>query len=92
MNQLKNAIQNNTFSVDELSEIRKKMADLGNTKEYIETIPYSTIECFSLIDFHLISSVLLYLPRTHPNIKRMRLQNKRSIKVEEIYGMFEPIL
>ncbi|KYD10032.1 hypothetical protein B4102_2445 [Heyndrickxia sporothermodurans] len=38
MNKLKNAIQNNTFSVDELSEIRKKMSDLGITKEYDEAL------------------------------------------------------
>lgn len=38
MNKLKNAIQNNTFSVDELSEIRKKMSDLGITKEYNEAL------------------------------------------------------
>jgi hypothetical protein len=33
MNKLKNAIQNNTFSVGELSKIRKKMTDLGITSE-----------------------------------------------------------
>ncbi|MED3835922.1 T7SS effector LXG polymorphic toxin [Peribacillus frigoritolerans] len=38
MNKLKNAIQNNTFSVDELSEIRKKMSELGITKEYNEAL------------------------------------------------------
>ncbi len=38
MNKLKNAIQNNTFSVDELSVIRKKMSDLGITKEYDEVL------------------------------------------------------
>ncbi|WEZ07879.1 AHH domain-containing protein [Priestia flexa] len=38
MNKFKNAIQNNTFSVDELSEIRKKMSDLGITKEYNEAL------------------------------------------------------
>ncbi|WP_255258086.1 AHH domain-containing protein [Bacillus sp. AFS018417] len=38
MNKLKNAIQNNTFSVDELSEISKKMSDLGITKEYNEAL------------------------------------------------------
>ncbi|KWW21754.1 hypothetical protein AS888_04425 [Peribacillus simplex] len=38
MNKLKNAIQNNTFSVDELSEINKKMSDLGITKEYNEAL------------------------------------------------------
>ncbi|COF59631.1 Uncharacterized protein conserved in bacteria [Streptococcus pneumoniae] len=38
MNKLKNAIQNNTFSVGELSEIRKKMSDLGITKEYNEAL------------------------------------------------------
>ncbi|MGI2789897.1 hypothetical protein [Bacillus cytotoxicus] len=38
MNKLKNAIQNNTFSVDELSEIRKKMSVLGITKEYDEAL------------------------------------------------------
>ncbi|WP_243503943.1 T7SS effector LXG polymorphic toxin [Cytobacillus oceanisediminis] len=38
MNKLKNAIQNNTFSVDELSEIRKKMSELGITKEYDEAL------------------------------------------------------
>ncbi|EOP59959.1 hypothetical protein IKQ_06110 [Bacillus cereus VDM053] len=38
MNKLKNAIQNNIFSVDELSEISKKMSDLGITKEYNEAL------------------------------------------------------
>ncbi|WP_234998536.1 AHH domain-containing protein [Salirhabdus sp. Marseille-P4669] len=38
MNKLKNAIQNNTFTVDELSEIRKKMSKLGITKEYDEVL------------------------------------------------------
>ncbi|MGG0847103.1 T7SS effector LXG polymorphic toxin [Peribacillus simplex] len=38
MNKLKNAIQNNTFSVDELSKISKKMSDLGITKEYNEAL------------------------------------------------------
>ncbi|MEK4912480.1 WXG100 family type VII secretion target [Bacillus sp. FSL E2-8887] len=38
MNKLKNAIQNNTFSVDELSEISKKMSDLGINKEYNEAL------------------------------------------------------
>ncbi|KAB7667792.1 type IV secretion protein Rhs [Bacillus sp. B1-b2] len=38
MNKLKNAIQNNTFSVDELSEVRKKMSELGITKEYEEAL------------------------------------------------------
>lgn len=38
MNKLKNAIQNNTFSVDELSEISKKMSDLGITKQYNEAL------------------------------------------------------
>lgn len=38
MNKLKNAIQNNTFSVDELSEISKKMSELGITKEYNEAL------------------------------------------------------
>ncbi|TQR13294.1 type IV secretion protein Rhs [Psychrobacillus lasiicapitis] len=38
MNKLKNAIQNNTFNVDELSEIRKEMADLGITKVYDEAL------------------------------------------------------
>ncbi|WP_264741145.1 T7SS effector LXG polymorphic toxin [Cytobacillus firmus] len=38
MNKLKNAIQNNTFSVDELSDIRKKMSELGITKEYDEAL------------------------------------------------------
>src|SRR5690625_4331670 len=38
LNKLKNAIQNNTFSVDELSEISKKMFDLGITKEYNEAL------------------------------------------------------
>ncbi|MGG4467502.1 hypothetical protein ABER68_05685 [Paenibacillus alvei] len=38
MNKLKNGIQNNTFSVDELSEIRKKMSELGITKEYDEVL------------------------------------------------------
>ncbi len=38
MNKLKNAIQNNRFSVDELSEIRKKMSELGITKAYDEAL------------------------------------------------------
>ncbi|SNZ14025.1 A nuclease family of the HNH/ENDO VII superfamily with conserved AHH [Terribacillus aidingensis] len=38
MNKLKNAIQNNTFSVDELSEIRKRMFELGISKEYDEVL------------------------------------------------------
>ncbi|MCM3177682.1 AHH domain-containing protein [Cytobacillus horneckiae] len=38
MNKLKNAIQNNTFSVDELSEISKKMSELRITKEYNEAL------------------------------------------------------
>ncbi|WP_226793532.1 AHH domain-containing protein [Bacillus sp. B1-b2] len=38
VNKLKNAIQNNTFSVDELSEVRKKMSELGITKEYEEAL------------------------------------------------------
>ena len=38
MNKFKNAIQNNTFSVDELSEISKKMSDLGITKKYNEAL------------------------------------------------------
>ncbi|MGG4491311.1 T7SS effector LXG polymorphic toxin [Metabacillus idriensis] len=38
MTKLKNAIQNNSFSVDELSEIRKKMSELGITKEYNEAL------------------------------------------------------
>ncbi|AOH56418.1 hypothetical protein ABE28_018785 [Peribacillus muralis] len=38
MNKLKNAIQNNTFSVDELSEISKKMSELGIIKEYNEAL------------------------------------------------------
>jgi len=38
MNNIKNAIQNNTFSVDELSEISKKMSELGITKEYNEAL------------------------------------------------------
>jgi len=38
MNKLKNAIQNNTFSVDELSEIRKRMSELGITKKYDEVL------------------------------------------------------
>nr|WP_256371031.1 T7SS effector LXG polymorphic toxin [Psychrobacillus sp. OK028] len=38
MNKLKNAIQNNTFSVDELSEISKKMFELGITKVYDEAL------------------------------------------------------
>ena len=38
LNKLKNAIQNNTFSVDELSEINKKMSNLGITKEYNEAL------------------------------------------------------
>ncbi|WP_018781720.1 hypothetical protein [Bacillus sp. 95MFCvi2.1] len=38
MNNIKNAIPNNTFCVDELSEISKKMSDLGITKEYNEAL------------------------------------------------------
>ncbi|PMC35754.1 hypothetical protein CJ195_18425 [Bacillus sp. UMB0899] len=38
MNKLKNAIQNNRFSVDEISEISKKMSELGITKEYNEAL------------------------------------------------------
>ncbi|NMD71595.1 type IV secretion protein Rhs [Bacillus sp. DNRA2] len=38
MKKLKNAIQNNTFSIDELSEIRKMVSDLGITKEYDEAL------------------------------------------------------
>lgn len=38
MNKLKNAVQNNTFSVDELSEISKKMSELGITKIYDEAL------------------------------------------------------
>lgn len=38
MNKLKNAIQNNTFNVDELFEIRKEMADLGIAKVYDEAL------------------------------------------------------
>ncbi|MDF2055899.1 T7SS effector LXG polymorphic toxin [Priestia megaterium] len=38
MNQLKNAIQNNRFSVEELSEISGKMSELGITKEYNEVL------------------------------------------------------
>ncbi|MEK5214185.1 T7SS effector LXG polymorphic toxin [Psychrobacillus sp. FSL H8-0487] len=38
MNKLKNAIQNNTFSVNELSEISKKMSELGITKVYNEAL------------------------------------------------------
>ncbi|WP_433958085.1 T7SS effector LXG polymorphic toxin [Cytobacillus horneckiae] len=38
MNKLKNAIQNITFSVDELSEISKKMSELRITKEYNEAL------------------------------------------------------
>ncbi|MEV4912736.1 T7SS effector LXG polymorphic toxin [Bacillus proteolyticus] len=38
MNKLKNAIQNNTFSKEELAEISKKMSDLGITKEYNEAL------------------------------------------------------
>ena len=38
MNKLKNGIQNNAFSVDELTEIRKKMSELGITKEYDEVL------------------------------------------------------
>jgi len=38
MNKLKYAIQNNTFSVDKLSEIRKRISDLGITKEYDEAL------------------------------------------------------
>ncbi|MGD7007019.1 pre-toxin TG domain-containing protein [Metabacillus sp. 84] len=38
MNKLKNGIQNNIFSIDELSEIRKKMSELGITKDYDEVL------------------------------------------------------
>ncbi|WP_238158808.1 T7SS effector LXG polymorphic toxin [Priestia megaterium] len=38
MNQLKNAIQNNRFSVEELSEISGKMSELGIRKEYNEVL------------------------------------------------------
>ncbi|MGH0855981.1 hypothetical protein ACQVSP_05410, partial [Bacillus pacificus] len=38
LNKLKNAIQNNTFSVSELSDIGKKISDLGITKEYNEAL------------------------------------------------------
>ncbi|WP_244658460.1 T7SS effector LXG polymorphic toxin [Priestia megaterium] len=38
MNQLKNAIQNNRFSVEELSEISGKISELGITKEYNEVL------------------------------------------------------
>ncbi|MDR4904380.1 type IV secretion protein Rhs [Bacillus mycoides] len=38
MNKLKNAIQNNTFSKEELAEIGKKISDLGITKEYNEAL------------------------------------------------------
>lgn len=38
MNKLKNAIQNNIFSVDELSEISKKMSELGIIKVYDEAL------------------------------------------------------
>ncbi|MED1093674.1 type IV secretion protein Rhs [Bacillus paramycoides] len=38
MNKLKNVIQNNIFSVDELYEISKKMPDLGISKEYNEAL------------------------------------------------------
>ncbi|WP_199690460.1 AHH domain-containing protein [Roseburia sp. 1XD42-34] len=38
MNKLKNEIQNNTFNVDELSEIRKRMSELGISKEYDEAL------------------------------------------------------
>ena len=38
MNKLKNAIQNNTFSIVELSEIRKKMSELDIIKEYDEVL------------------------------------------------------
>ncbi|USL40191.1 MULTISPECIES: T7SS effector LXG polymorphic toxin [Priestia] len=38
MNQLKNAIQNNRFNVEELSEINEKMSELGITKEYNEVL------------------------------------------------------
>ncbi|WP_232230193.1 AHH domain-containing protein [Bacillus sp. J37] len=38
MNKLKNAIQNNRFSVDEISEISKIMSELGITKEYNEAL------------------------------------------------------
>ncbi|WP_102691524.1 pre-toxin TG domain-containing protein [Rummeliibacillus pycnus] len=38
LNKLKNTIQNNTFSKDELAEISKKMSDLGIAKEYNEAL------------------------------------------------------
>ncbi|WP_454098470.1 T7SS effector LXG polymorphic toxin [Metabacillus sp. SLBN-84] len=38
MTKLKNAIQNNSFSADELSVISQKMSDLGITKEYNEAL------------------------------------------------------
>ncbi|MEN1938225.1 AHH domain-containing protein [Paenibacillus sp. 102] len=38
MNKLKNAIENNTFSKEELAEIGKKISDLGITKEYNEAL------------------------------------------------------
>ncbi|MFB1052107.1 hypothetical protein ACEWET_14480 [Paraliobacillus sp. JSM ZJ581] len=38
MNKLKNAVQNNTFSVEELSELRKQMSELGISKEYDEAL------------------------------------------------------
>ena len=38
MNKIKNAIQNNIFSVDELSEISKKMSELGIIKVYNEAL------------------------------------------------------
>uniref|UniRef100_UPI001F59F763 hypothetical protein n=1 Tax=Bacillus cereus group sp. BfR-BA-01523 TaxID=2920371 RepID=UPI001F59F763 len=38
LNKLKNAIQNNTFSVSELSDVSEKISDLGITKEYNEAL------------------------------------------------------
>ncbi|WP_226658918.1 AHH domain-containing protein [Pseudalkalibacillus hwajinpoensis] len=38
LNKLKNAIQKNTFSVEELAEIREKMNKLGITKEYNQVL------------------------------------------------------
>ncbi|MGF7046955.1 peptidoglycan hydrolase-like protein with peptidoglycan-binding domain/prefoldin subunit 5 [Paenibacillus sp. DS2015] len=38
MNNLKNAIQNNTFNADELSQISKKMTDLRITSEFHEVL------------------------------------------------------
>lgn len=38
MNNLKNAIQNNKFTPEELSQISKKMSDLGIASEYYEVL------------------------------------------------------